>query len=231
MRRPRILIADDDPTILRFLKTNLEVRGYETLTAVDGAEVLNIAEREPLDLVILDIMMPEIDGFEVCRLLREWSQVPIIVLSARSDLSDKVKCFNLGADDYITKPFGVSELIARVRAVLRRTQAVSTIPSRASFTTGDLNFNFVERRIIVSGNEVKLTPIEYSLLQELVLSAGKVLTHAHILNRVWGNEYGEEREYLRVFVQRLRSKLEPDPSHPKYIITVPGVGYQFKDMA
>jgi len=231
MRRPRILIADDDLTILRFLKTNLEVRDYETLTAVDGAEVLNIAEREPLDLVILDIMMPGIDGFEVCRLLREWSQVPIIVLSARSDLSDKVKCFNLGADDYITKPFGVSELIARVRAVLRRTQAVSTIPSRASFTTGDLDFNFVERRVIVSGNEVKLTPIEYSLLQELVLSAGKVLTHAHILNRVWGNEYGEEREYLRVFVQRLRSKLEPDPSHPKYIITVPGVGYQFKDMA
>ena len=228
MHRPRILIVDDDLTITKFLRANLEARNYETLIATDGTEALQTVEREIPDLMILDIVMPKMDGFEVCHRLREWSQIPIIMLSARGDVSDKVRCFDLGADDYMTKPFGVNELIARVRAVLRRTEAAGAMSTQPSFTSGDLEINFLQRRITVADKEVKLTPTEYSLLQELVLNAGKVLTHTHLLKRVWGSEYGQEREYLRVFVQRLRAKLEPDSENPKYIITVPGVGYQFK---
>jgi len=176
-------------------------------------------------------MMPKIDGFEVCRRLREWSPIPIIMLSARGDESDKVKCLDLGADDYITKPFGAGELIARVKAVLRRTEAAASIPTQPSFTSGDLQINFVKRQVTVAGKEVKMTPTEYSLLQEFVLNAGKVLTHTYLLNKVWGPDYREEREYLHVFVRRLRAKLEPDPTNPEYIMTLPGVGYQFKHTA
>jgi two-component system KDP operon response regulator KdpE len=198
---------------------------------MDGAQALQIFERELLDLLILDIMMPKMDGFEVCRRLREWSQVPIIMLSARGDEEDKVKCLELGADDYITKPFGVNELIARVKAVLRRTVALDTTATEPSFTSGDLQINFVERKVIAGGGEVRLTPTEYSLLQELVLNAGKVLTYAQLLNRVWGPEYGQEREYLHVFIGRLRAKLEPDPTNPVHIVTVPGIGYKFQATA
>lgn len=231
MHRLRILIVDDESTIVKFLRANLEANGFETLGAMDGAEALQTIERELPDLLILDIMMPQMDGFEVCRRLREWSQIPIIMLSALGDVSDKVKCLDLGADDYITKPFAVDELMARVKSVFRRAQTAKTAPTQPSFTSGELQINFVERRVTVAGSEVTLTPTEYSLLQELVLNAGKVLTHTHLLNRVWGPMYEEEREYLRVFVGRLRAKLEPDPTNPKYIITVPGVGYQFKHTA
>ena len=228
MHSPRILIVDDDLAIIKFLRANLKAEDYETLVAMDGAEAIEAVERALPNLVILDIMMPKIDGFEVCRRLREWSQIPIIMLSARGDEGDKVKCLDLGADDYITKPFGVGELIARVRAVFRRTQAVGTVPTQPSFTSDDLEINFAQRRVTVAGEEVKLTPTEFRLLQELVLNAGKVLTHVHLLNKVWGLEYREERWYLHVFIRRLRAKLEPDPTKPKYIITMPGVGYQFK---
>ena len=231
MVKTRILVVDDELSIIKFLRANLEAKGYKVLAAIDGAEAIQTFEMELPDLVILDIMMPKIDGFEVCRQLREWSQVPIIMLSARGDESDKVKCLDLGADDYITKPFGANELIARVRAVLRRTEAAATIPTHTSFTSGDLKINFAQRRVTVAGKEVKLTPTEYSLLQEFALNAGKVLTHTHLLNKVWGPEYREEREYLHVFVRRLRNKLEPDLTNPEYIITVPGVGYQFKATA
>ncbi len=229
MRHPRILIADDDPVILRFIKANLEARGYEILTAADGAQTLDAVERELPELVILDIMMPKLDGFEVCRRLREWTQTPIIMLSARGEMNDKVTCLNLGADDYITKPFGASELLARIRAILRRSEARSTRATPSIFSSGNLKINFAQRRVTVNGREIKLTPTEYNLLQELVLNAGKVLTHTHILNRVWGPEYGTEKEYLRVFIQRLRAKLENNPANPKNIITVPAVGYQFKN--
>ena len=228
MHRPRVLIVDDDLAIIKFLRANLKAEDYETLTAMDGAEAIQTIEKELPDLVILDIMMPKIDGFEVCRQLREWSQIPVIMLSARGDEEDKVKCLNLGADDYITKPFGVGELIARVRAVFRRTEAAGTIPTQPSFTTGDLEINFVERSVTAAGKKVKLTPTEYSLLQELVINKGKVLTHTHLLNKVWGLEYREERQYLHVFIRRLRAELEPDPANPRYIVSVPGVGYQFK---
>jgi len=231
MRKTRVLVVDDELINIKLLRANLEARDYEVLAAMDGAEALQIVETELPDLLILDIMMPKMDGFEVCRQLREWSQVPIIMLSARRDANDKVKCLDLGADDYITKPFDTNELISRVRAVLRRTETAATIPTQPSFTSGDLQINFVKRQVTVAGKEVKLTPTEYNLLQEFVLNAGKVLTHAHLLNKVWGLDYREEREYLHVFVRRLRAKLEPDPTSPKYIMTVPGVGYQFKDMA
>ena len=228
MHHPRILIVDDELAIIKFLRANLEAKGFETLAAMDGIEALKTTKRELPDLVILDIMMPKMDGFEVCRQFREWTQIPIIMLSAQGDEANKVKCLSLDADDYITKPFGASELIARVRAVLRRTEAAGTIPAQTSFTSGDLQINFAQRRVTIADKEVKLTPTEYSLLQEFVLNTGNVLTHAYLLNKVWGLEYREEREYLHVFVRRLRAKLESDPTNPKYIITVPGVGYQFK---
>ncbi len=229
MVKTRILVVDDELSIIKFLRANLEARDYEVLAAMDGAEALHTVEMELPDLIILDIMMPKVDGFEVCRRLREWSQIPIIMLSARGDERDKVRCLDLGVDDYITKPFGASELIARVRAVLRRTEIAGSIPTQSSFTSGDLHINFAKRQVTVTGKEIKVTPTEYSLLQELTLNVGKVLTHVHLLNRIWGPEYREEREYLHVFVRRLRSKLEPDPANPRYIMTVPGVGYQFKN--
>jgi len=198
---------------------------------MNGAEALQAFEMELPDLMVLDIMMPRMDGFDVCRRIREWSQVPIIMLSARGDEDDKVKCLDLGADDYITKPFGKDELIARVKAVMRRTESAAAVPTRPSFSSGDIDINFVRRQVTVAGKEVKLTPTEYNLLQEFVLNAGKVLTHTHLLNKVWGPEYREETQYLHVFVRRLRAKLEPDPTNPRYIVTVSGVGYQFKDTA
>jgi len=228
MTKPGILVVDDELSILKYVSACLRREGYEPILANNGQDALVLAEEENPTLVILDIMMPKMDGFEVCQRLREWSQLPIIMLSARGDEEDKVKCLDLGADDYITKPFGVGELIARVRAVFRRTEAAGTIPTQPSFTSGDLEINFAQRRVTVAGEEVRLTPTEYALLQELSLNAGKVLTHTHLLNKVWGLEYREERQYLHVFTRRLRTKLEPDPTDPRYIMSVPGVGYQFK---
>ncbi len=176
MSKTRILVVDDELSIIKFLRANLESKGYEVLAAVDGAEALQTIEMEQPDLVILDIMMPKIDGFEVCHRLREWSQIPIIMLSARGDEGDKVKCLDLGADDYITKPFGASELIARARAVLHRTETAATVPTQPSFTSGDLKISFAQRRVTVGDKEIRLTLKEYSLLQEFVLNAGKAVT-------------------------------------------------------
>jgi len=222
-----VLIVDDDPGIIKLLRANFRDMDYEPLVAMDGAEALQTIQRELPDLIILDIKMPKIDGLEVCRQLREWSQIPIIMLSVDSTIEQKVKCMDLGADDYVVKPFSLDELMARVRTVLRRTRAVRSTPTQPVFTAGDLQINFVERRVTSAGNEIRCTPMEYRLLEELVLNVGKVLTHVHLLNRVWGSEYGGETEYLRVFVNRLRAKLEPEPTKPRYIITVPGVGYMF----
>jgi two-component system KDP operon response regulator KdpE len=227
--KQRILTVDDELSILRFLRSNLEDKGYTVISATNGEEALHMIEKELPDLIILDVMMPKMDGFEVCRQLREWSQIPIIMLSARDIEKDKVRCLDLGADDYIVKPFGANELIAQVSAVLRRTKTVSLPATKAIITSCDLVINFAARQVTSAGLEIKLTPTEYALLQELAVNAGKVLTHTHLLNKVWGSEYREEREYLHVFVRRLRSKLEPDPNNPKYILTISGVGYQFTD--
>jgi two-component system KDP operon response regulator KdpE len=231
MGKTRILAVDDEASIRQLLKASLEDKGYEVFTATDGAEALEKVAVELPDAMILDINMPRMGGFETCRQLREWSQIPIIMLSARGDEMDKVTCLGLGADDYITKPFGINELEARVKAVLRRNGANDAVASRSSFASGDLYINFVKRRVAVSGKEVRLTPTEYRLLQELVLNAGKALTYTYLLQKVWGPEYQDETEYLHVFIGHLRRKLNGHPADHEYILTLPGIGYQFKDLA
>ncbi len=170
---------------------------------------------------------PGRNGFEVCRRIREWSQTPIILLSARGSVDDKAKCLDLGADDYVTKPFGARELVARIRAVLRRVDPGQAASVQPSFSSGGLTVNFAARRVTIGESEVKLTPTEYSLLQEPVINFDKVLTHDHLLHTVWGPEYRNEREYLRVYAGRLRAKIESDPANPSPIINIPGVGYEF----
>lgn len=227
MRQTRILIIDEEIAILKLLQANLHSEGYATFTARNGEEAILLMEQEMPDLVILGIMLPDISGFEICRRFREWSAVPIVMLGSRDDDEDRVKCFDLGADDCITKPFSVAEVLARIRAVLRRTG--NSVPRTTSFRSGCFDINFAQHRVTVKGNEIKLTPTEYHLLQELVLNAGRVLTYAHLLNRVWGPEYREEKEYVHVFANRLRAKLEQEPSRPEYIVNVPSIGYRFHD--
>jgi len=212
--------------MLRFLRSNLEIGGYQVILAVDGEEALEKAESELPDLVILDTMLPRVDGVEVCRRIREWSRVPLIMLSANGDEVNKVNCLDLGADDYITKPFGMGEMLARLRVALRHaTPEIVTSPS--TFISGDLKVNFNRWRVTIDSKEIELTPIEFSLLEQLVLNAGKVLTHTMLLQRVWGAEYNGEMHYVHVFIARLRKKLEHNPKKPKYILTKPGVGYYF----
>lgn len=225
MRRTRILILNSDPVTRRFIRSNLEAREYATFVAVNGSEASELLQTETLDLIVLDARTPN-DGLELCQNLRDGSSVPIIMLSTRNDEVYKVKCFNAGADDYLTKPFGIEELIARIKAVLRRSDGSEAASPPVLFTNGSLKIQFAERRVTVNGQEVKLTPTEYLLLQELALNVDKVLTHDLLLNKVWGPEYRYEREYLRVFIGRLRRKLEPDPRKPRYLITVPWVGYK-----
>jgi two-component system, OmpR family, KDP operon response regulator KdpE len=227
MHKQRILIVDDDISIIKALRANLAAKDYDTMAAVNGAEAISIVERELPDLIILDIVMPGIDGFEVCRQIRQWSQIPIIMLSARQDEEEKARCLDHGADDYMTKPFGITELIARVGAVLRRTNDSKAVLTTPSFSSGRFRMNFVTHQVFVGEREVKLTPTEYCLLRELALGTGKVFTHTVLLGKVWGPEYAEEREYLRVFINRLRKLIEEDPTDPKYILTIPGVGYRF----
>lgn len=225
MDKKNILIVDDDPAILRLLSTNLKARGYEIFTATDGEESLEAVQQNFIDLIILDLMMPKVDGVEVCRRIREWSDVPIIILSARGDENDKVKCLELGADDYLTKPFGIAELMARIKTAFRHRGDPTVSPAQSTFACDGLEINFAKRRVTVNGKEITLTPTEFALLQHLAVNSDKVLTHNMLLQSVWGNEYSSEKEYLRVFVGRLRRKLEPDPKNPKYIQTIPGVGY------
>jgi two-component system, OmpR family, KDP operon response regulator KdpE len=225
MDKKSILIVDDDPAILRLLSTNLKARGYEIFTATNGEESLEAVQKDFIDLIILDLMMPKIDGVEVCRRVREWSDVPIIILSARGDENDKVKCLELGADDYLTKPFGIAELMARIKTAFRHRGDPTVAPAQSIFAYDGLEINFAKRRVTVNSKEITLTPTEFALLQHLAVNSDKVLTHNMLLQSVWGNEYSSEKEYLRVFVGRLRRKLEPDPKNPRYIQTIPGVGY------
>ena len=226
MDKKSVLIVDDDPAILRLLSMNLKARGYDIFTATDGEESLEAVQKNFIDLIILDLMMPKVDGVEVCRRVREWSDIPIIILSARGDENDKVKCLELGADDYLTKPFGIAELMARIKTAFRHRGDPSVTPAQATFSFDGLEINFAKRKVTVNGREVTLTPTEFALLQHLAVNSDKVLTHNMLLQSVWGNEYSSEKEYLRVFVGRLRRKLEPDAKTPKYIQTIPGVGYQ-----
>ncbi len=225
MKKTRVLIVDDEPETLKYVGANLRARGYDVVTASDGTEALKKAEEDVFDLVLLDITMPGPDGFAVCQALRRQSTVPIIMLSARGQEKDKVRALDLGADDYITKPFGVDELMARVRSVLRRSQ--QEVTTGEVLAVGDLVINFAQRKVTRGGEEIRLTPTEYELLVQLARSAGRVLTHPILLQRVWGPEYGEETDYLWAYMRRLRRKIEPDPEHPRYLLTEPGVGYRF----
>ncbi len=222
-----ILVAEDEAALRDFIIRNLRVRGFEVVEAGNGLEAMAQWEREQPDLLILDVMMPRMDGLEVCKRVREQSTVPIIVLTALDAESDKVAALDLGADDYLTKPFGVEELLARVRAVLRRAQWEAVPPASGIKQYGDLEIDLSRHIVRQSGAEVRLTPTEFSLLEQLVTNAGKVLTHRMLLQRVWGPEYGGESEYLRVYINRLRQKLEPNPAKPQLLVTEPGVGYRF----
>ncbi len=228
MAHTYILVVDDDAKIVNFLRVSLSREGWHVLTASDGTEALQIAEKESPDLVLLAMMLPDVDGFEVCRQLRQWSQVPIIGLSTRGDTADKVKCLNLGADDCITKPFGIDELIARIRAVLRRNSIGDSTPAGSRFRCGKLKVDFITRKVTDNGREIRLTPTEYELLRELVLSVERPLGYRYLLGKIWGPEYKTEREYLHVYIGHLRAKIECDHKGPASIVCVPGVGYRFQ---
>jgi two-component system KDP operon response regulator KdpE len=227
-QQPRILVVDDEPQLARVLRTGLKTRGYDVRVAADGVSALEAFGDWNPDLVVTDLAMPNLDGLELCRRLRELSPLPIIVLSVRGEEKTKVEALDAGADDYVTKPFGMDELLARVRAQLRRAQTsvVSEAPS-AVLEDGDFRVDLEARGVRVRGREVHLTPKEYDLLVYFVRHAGKVLTHRKLLGAVWGGDYTEQGEYLRVFVGQLRKKVELDPSSPRYILTEPWVGYRF----
>jgi two-component system, OmpR family, KDP operon response regulator KdpE len=223
--RQRVLVADDDPLIQRLVRTHLDRAGFRVLSAADGEEALDVAVAEQPDLIVLDLMLPKLDGFEVCRRIREFSLVPVVMLTARGEQVDKLRGFEAGADDYVTKPFAPPELLARLRAVLRRTQQAGPAATPAVVRCGDWSIDFVRRRVMVKDEMVKLTPTEFQLLQQLAMNAGKVLSHTELLTSVWGPEYRDDRDYLWAYVRHLRRKLEPDPERPKHILSEPGYGY------
>lgn len=220
-----ILVIEDEPPIRRFLRASLTDAGYRVSEAVSGAEGLRSAASQPPDLVILDLGLPDLDGQEVLRRLREWYTAPILVLSARDQETEKVQALDHGADDYVTKPFGVGELLARMRTALRHAHRIDA--DATTITIGDLVVDLASRVVTLAGREVHLTPLEYKLLATLLKHAGKVLTHRFLLREVWGPQDSQENHYLRVFVASLRRKLEADPARPRYILTEQGVGYRF----
>ena len=222
-----VLVVDDEKPLRDFVRRNLEARGYKVVCASNGLEALAIFEKEHVDLVILDVMMPHMDGLETTHRIRQESTVPIIILTALGEETDKVRAFDLGADDYLTKPFGVGELLGRVKAVLRRSHWSEPAAPAERFTRGDITLDISRHEVTVRGHPVELTPIEFSLLLYLIRHAGKVLSHRDILQNVWGQEYDHEVEYLRVYMGHLRQKVEIDPLKPKYIQTERGIGYRF----
>lgn len=225
--RTRVLVVDDERAIRRLLHTSLTAEGYEVIEAETGAQALASAARERPDIVLLDLGLPDQDGTEVLRQLREWSKVPVIVVTVRADEAEKVAALDAGADDYVTKPFGMAELSARLRTALRhgaRAEAGEPV-----FTSGALSVDLVKRRVQVNGEEVKLSPKEYDLLRLFVRNAGRVLTHQMILKEIWGPAHTQDMQYLRVYVGQLRQKLRDDPAEPRLIRTEPGVGYRFAE--
>ncbi len=222
----RILVVDDDRAIRRFLRTSLTAHGYVVFEAETGQQALQDVMTHRPDVIILDLGLPDLDGVEVTRQLREWSQIPIIILSVREYEEDKVAALDAGADDYLTKPFGVGELMARLRVAQRH--AISQVDETAEFELGDLKVDLARRVVTVKREEVQLTPTEYALLRVLIKYAGKVLTHHQLLREVWGPGYEQEKHLLRVNMSNLRSKLEVEPARPQYILTEPGVGYRLR---
>jgi two-component system KDP operon response regulator KdpE len=230
MAEPRntlALLIEDDPNIVDMIRSNLSVRGFDTVVSADGSQALRLLETEAPDIVLLDLMLPETDGMELCREIRERSSVAVIVVSARGGERDKVNALNMGADDYMTKPFSVEELLARITANLRRTRTPDSAPAGPeTITAGDVEIDLANQRVTRRGEAVHLTPTEFALLRELALNRGKLLSHAHLLRRVWGPGYQTETEYVRVYVRRLRAKLE-DEDGEQLILTAPRAGYRF----
>jgi two-component system, OmpR family, KDP operon response regulator KdpE len=220
----RILVADDEPQIIRTLRINLRARGYEVDTAPDGRTALDLVARHSPDLVVLDLGLPDLDGVEVIHGLRGWTRVPIIVLSARHSSVEKVAALDAGADDYVTKPFGMDEFLARMRAALRR---AAPAEEQAVVTTADFTVDLAAKRVTRDGADVRLTPTEWHVLEILVRNPGRLVGQQQLLREVWGPAYESETHYLRVYLAQLRRKLEPDPSHPRHLITEPGMGYRF----
>jgi two-component system KDP operon response regulator KdpE len=226
-----ILIVDDEARMRRFMQMNLDLEGYRVIEASNGLEAIDRVREDLPDLVLLDVMMPEMDGFEALHIIRETSMVPVIMLTVRDDEEDKVKGLELGADDYVTKPFSHRELASRIKAVLRRTEMDSSIPGGKSLIKVDdhLQIDFNRRQVFVDGKPIKLRPTEYRLLYHLIQNAGYTLTHEVILSKVWGYEYQDESQYVRLYITYLRQKIEPDPGNPRYILTERGIGYRFID--
>ena len=225
MTSATVLVVDDEPQIRRVLRTTLTSHGYSVIEARSGDEALEMIRGEHVDLILLDLNMPGRSGLEICREIRASGDVPIIMLTVRNSERDKVQALDAGADDYVVKPFGSEELMARIRAALRRAAPAESLPS---FGSNDLSIDFDRRLVTVKGQPVRLTPKEFDLLRYLVLNQGRPLAHRRLLQAVWGPDYGDETEYLRVFINQLRKKIEPDPHHPRYIHTEPWVGYRFE---
>lgn len=224
----RVLVVDDEPRMIGFIRMNLELEGHHVVEAHNGLEALDVIRKQLPDVVLLDVMMPELDGFETLRMLREFSSIPVIMLTAKGDENDKVYGLELGADDYVTKPFGPRELSSRIKAVLRRAEMPTTTPDEAILKIDDrLSVDFNQREVIVNDEPIKLRPTEYRLLYHLIENAGWTVPHDQLLAKVWGYEYRDEAHYVRLYVNYLREKIEEDPSKPKYILTERGVGYRF----
>ncbi len=221
---PIVLIVDDEIQIRRFLRTGFELNGFSVVEAGSGAEAIRNAPMQPIDLVIVDLALPDMDGSEVIERIRTWSTVPVIVLSVRSNEAEKVRLLELGADDYVVKPFGMAELLARVRVALRRQMRAAT--GEPSVKVGPLTIDLAARAVLLNGSRVSLTPKEYRLLQMLAQHAGNVVTHQHLLREVWGSVHEHDTHYLRIFVRKLRQKIEPDPNSPRILVTELGVGYR-----
>lgn len=222
----RVLVIDDEPEIRRFLRASLKTHRHEVIEAENGAEALSAVRGAHPDLVILDLGLPDMDGVEVTRRVREWSQIPIIILSVRNRETEKIEALNAGADDYLTKPFGVGELLARIRVIMRRVVNIGTHPI---YQFGDLVVNLDRHEVRREGSEISLTPTEFELLNILIQNAGKVVTQRQIIHKVWGAGYEDEARLLRVNISNLRRKIEPDPNQPQFIFTELGVGYRFRD--
>lgn len=223
-----VLVVDDEKSLRDFVRRNLEVRGYNVLTASNGIEALAHFQDKGIHLVIMDIMMPHMDGLETTRRIREESHVPIIILTAMGEETDKIRAFDMGADDYLTKPFGVGELLGRVKAVLRRVDWSEAVSGGERIVRGTIEVDMEKHQVMVQGDVIEMTPIEFNLLVYFMKNAGKTLHHRAILQNVWGMEYGEEAEYLRVYVGKLRQKIEDDPSKPQHLHTEHGIGYRFE---
>lgn len=226
----RILVVDDEPRMISFIRMNLELEGHQVIEAHNGLEALDQIRTKLPDIVLLDVMMPELDGFETLRMLREFSAIPVIMLTAKGDENDRVYGLELGADDYVSKPFGPRELSSRIRAVLRRSDRPSASPGQAILRIDDrLSVDFNRHEVLVNGERIKLRPTEYLLLYHLIENAGWTVPHDQLLAKVWGYEYRDEAHYVRLYVNYLREKIEEDPSNPHYILTERGVGYRFMD--